>query len=475
MSPPPESTTKIIKPKTKKINYLVRWSKYLIIGGLSNAAVWGLAFTYLKKTPASFTSEVVLHVNSGSPFTSVNLPSIGQANSSSGSPFGTHSDPRENYKLMASGGIVLKEAAEMLETVTSEFGKPKVELINNTTLFTIAIEGGNPEEAQKKAWAIYQALYNRLNLLRSQEQTERNKAVKEALEDSSAKLSNAQKSLSDYKIQSGFKSSDQIKNLIDGIGGLQNQLIDQLARYEQIETSLQQLTTTLGISPQQAADVLVLQTDQEFQKILQEYTDITVTLTSISSDRGKNYPDVRQNSLRQASLREALLARGEKLLGIPVEQLTLERLILDNSNGSGVRRGALFVRLIEMDTELKGLAKQIDTFKTELTKLNQELSILSKQKSIHDNLDRDLQIAQAVFATTLTKIDLSKGDPFASFPMMQIIEEPTLSEKPSAPKPVLVMAGAAVGSILVSTGLTLLWWRDPLLKFSKIIVKKAIE
>ncbi|MDJ0742834.1 MAG: hypothetical protein QNJ32_05670 [Xenococcaceae cyanobacterium MO_167.B27] len=464
-----------VKVKTTKKHYLLRWLKYLLLGGICNAAVWGLALTYLRKTPLTFTSELVIHINSGSPFVSVNLPSIGQANSSSGTPFGTHSDPRENYKLMATSATVLNQAAQSLDMPKSEFGKPNIELINNTTLLLMEVDANDPELAKQKAWALYQALYDRLNILRSQEQTERNKSVQQALEDSRLKLTEAQNQVSNYKLRSGFKSSDQIKNLIGNIGNLQTQLIDKMAQYRQIDASLQKLTTTLKISPQQAADALVLQTDQEFQKILKEYTDATITLTNLVPNRGPNYPDVVQARRKQEIALQALLQRGEKLLGIPVEQLTLERLILDNSNGSGVKRGELFVQLIEMNTQLKGLDAQINTLKQEIEQLAAELTILSKKESVHDNLDRNLQIAQAVFASTLTKIDLSKGDPFASFPMIQIIEEPTLPEEPSAPKPTLVMAGAAVGSLLVSTGLTLLWWREPLLKISKQIVKKAIE
>ncbi|MEL7408038.1 MAG: hypothetical protein AAFN00_13905 [Cyanobacteria bacterium J06558_2] len=177
---------------------------------------------------------------------------------------------------------------------------------------------------------------------------------------------------------------------------------------------------------------------------------------------------------QQASL-QALLTRGQKLLGIPVEQLSLERLVLDNTNGSGVKRGDLFVQLVETSVELKGLEGQIATLKSQIATQKAQLSLLTEKESIHDNFDRDLQIAQAVFASTLTKIDLSKGDPFASFPMIQIIEGPTLPEKPSAPKPKLVLAGAVVGSLFVTAGLTLLWWREPLLKVSQQIVKKAIE
>ena len=475
MSSPSESLVTTVKEKTTKKRYLWRWLKYLLLGGICNGAVWGLALTYLQKTPLTFTSELVIHVNGGSPFVSVNLPSIGQANSSSGTPFGTHSDPRENYKLMATSGTVIKRAAQSLDLPESEFGQPNVELLNNTTLLSMEIEGENSKIAQKKAWALYKALYDRLNILRSLEQTERNRAVQQALEDARLKLTQAQDRISNYRLRSGFNSSEQIENLIGNMGNLQSQLIDKMAQYRQMNQSLQQLTTTLRISPQKAADALVLQTDREFQKILVEYTDATTTLNNLLPNRGVNYPDVVQTRRKQQAALQALLERGEKLLGIPVEQLTLERLILDNSNGSGVKRGELFVKLVTINAELKGLDGQIKTLKEQIDKLALELTALTEKESIHDHLDRDLQIAQAVFASTLTKIDLSKGDPFASFPMIQIIEEPTLPEEPSAPKPKLVLAGAVVGSLFVSAGLTMLWWRDPLLKVSKVIVRKAIE
>ena len=464
-----------IKEKTTKNYYWLWWLKYLLLSGICNGAVWLLALTYLKTIPPTFTSELIVHVAGGSPGVSVNLPSIGQANTSSSSSFGSHSDPRENYKLMATSETVLKAAAESLEIPVSEFGKPNIELINNTTLLLLEVDGEDPKLAKSKAWALYQSLYKRLNVLRSQEQTERDKAVQQVLEDTRVKLTDAQNKISNYKLRSGFNSSAQIKDLISNMGDLQAKLINEIARYRQINGRLQQLVTTLRLSPQKAADALVLQTDQEFQKILIEYTDATTILTNLLPSRGPNYPDVVEARQKQQASLKALLQRGQKLLGIPAEQLNLERLILDNSNGSGVKRGDLFVELIKTNAELKGLDGQIATLKEQINNLKAELNTLTEKESIHDNLDRDLQIAQAVFASTLTKIDLSKGDPFASFPMIQIIEEPTLPEKPSAPKPKLVLAGAVVGSLFVTAGLTLLWWREPLLKISKYIVKKAIE
>ena len=475
MPSPSESLVPIKKKKTIKKRYWLRWFKYIVLSAVCNVAVWVLALTYLKKTPLTYTSELILHVAGGSPGVSVNLPSIGQANTSSGTSFGSHSDPRENYKLMATSGTILEIAAESLEMPTAKFGKPNIELINNTTLLLLEVNAQDPQVAESKAWALYQALYNRLNVLRSQEQQERDKAVQQVLEDTRVKLTAAQNKLSGYKLQSGFNSSDQIKDLIGNMGNLQAKLIDAIAQYRQTNQSLQQLVSTLRLSPQKAADALVLQTDQEFQKILTEYTDATTILTNLLPNRGYNYPDVVEARQKQQASLKALLERGQKLLGIPVEQLSLERLILDNSNGSGVKRGDLFVDLVKTNAELEGLEGQIGALKENIEDLKAQLNVLTEKESIHDNLDRNLQIAQAVFASTLTKIDLSKGDPFASFPMIQIIEEPTVPTEPSAPKPKLVLAGAFVGSLFVTAGLTLLWWREPLLKISKKIVKKAIE
>ena len=475
MAPSPDSLIIRVEAKTVKKRLWLRWLKYLLVAGICNGAVWGLAISYIKKTPLTFTSDMVLHVNKASDSVSVNLPSIGQANSSLGTPFGTHSDPRENYKLMATSSTVLKTAAQSLDMSMAQYGKPNVEIINNTTLLKIEINAESPQQAETKAQALYQALYERLNVLRAEEQLERDKAVKQALEDARTKLTQAQKKLSSYKQASGYTSSDQIKELIDNMGGLQTKLTDAIAQYRQINDSLQQLSSTLQLSPQKAADALVLQTDREFLKLLAEYTDATTLLTNLLPLRGPNYPDVVEARRQRQAALQALLARGEKLLGIPIEQLTLERLILDNSSGFGVKRGDLFVKLVTMNVELEGLDGQIAILREQMKELETELKVLTEKESIHDNLDRNLQIAQAVFASTLTKIDLSKGDPFASFPMIQIIEAPTTPQEPSAPKPLLIMAGAAVGSIFITAGLTLLWWREPLLKMSKVVIKKAIE
>ncbi|MDJ0649303.1 MAG: hypothetical protein QNJ60_11415 [Xenococcaceae cyanobacterium MO_188.B19] len=458
----------------KKIPWL-RWVKYILLGTLCNAGLFGFTLYYLKKTPSTYTSELIVHVAGSSPGVSVNLPSIGQANTSSGTAFGSHSDPRENYKLMATSSTILDAAASILDIPKAKFGKPIVNLINNTTLLEFKVKAQDPEVAQQKAQAIYQALYNRLEMLRTEEQTERDKAVQKALSDAEAKLTKAQQRISAYKTESGLNSSNQVKNLINNLGSLQIQYIQTAAEYRKISDRLNQQIGTVGIQPQQAADALVLETDQEFQKILANYTNGNTKLIELRGNRGENYPDVVKARNETESSLNALLTRGQLLLGKPVEKLTLELLILDNSNGSGEKRANLFVQIIDLKAEQQGLSGKIENLKDQINRLKNELTILTQKEAVLDTLDRDVQIAQAVFASTLTKIDLSKGDPFASFPMIQVIEHPSLPDEPSAPKPKLIIAGTIMGCLLVSIGLTILWWREPLVKVSRKIMIKIIE
>ena len=298
----------------------LRWLKYLLLGILCNAGLVGFTLYYLKKTPPTYTSEFIVHVAGSSPGVSVNLPSIGQANTSSGTAFGSHSDPRENYKLMVTSSTILNAAALVLKIPESEFGKPIVNLINNTTLLEFKVKAQEPAKAQKKAQAIYDALYSRLEILRTQEQTERDKAVEKALSDAEVKLTQAQKRISAYKAESGLNSSDQVKNLINNLGSLQIQYIQTVAESQKISDRLKQQIATLGIQPQQAADALVLGADREIQKILINYTDVNTKLIELRGNRGENYPDVVKARNEKESTLNALLTRGELLLGKPLEK-----------------------------------------------------------------------------------------------------------------------------------------------------------
>ncbi len=452
----------------------LRTLKYVLLGTLCNGAIWGISIFYLKTTPPSYTSTAILNVGALGPGVNVNLPNIGQAITSSKSAFSSSSDPRENYKLIASSPAVLGKAAASLNISEKQFGEPSIKIINNTTMLMVELDGSNPAEAQAKVKAVHQVLYNRIKVLREAELVERNKAIQNAVENAQLKLTHAQKNISLYKAKSGLNSSNQITDLINNIENLRKQRAETLATQQQFILELQQLSAHLQLSPQEAADALALQTDRQFQKYLAEYTDANTTLIALQKNRGPNYPDVVVARQKQQAALTALLERGQTLLNRPVEQLTLERLSLDNTNGSGIKRSELFQQLVTLNSQAQGKGGQVIVLMQQIAQLEARLADLTPKESILESLERDLKIAEAVFASTLAKIDLGRGDPFGSFPLLQIIEEPSLPQKPTSPKTTLVLAGSLLGSIFVSAGLTLIWWREPLTKVMKNIVREIL-
>ena len=460
----------------RALRALLRFSKYLLVGTLSNTTLWAGTFHYLETTPPTYTSEALINVAGGGPGVNVNLPEIGQAVTSSSSSFSSSSsDPRENYKLVAMGPAVLKAAASNINMTTEEFGEPLLSIVNNTTILKVEGTAQEPGVAQQKVKALWNALYQRLDTLRIEEQQERDKSSEKALATAQSKLTAAQQRVSTYKAQSGLNSSDQVKGLIANIDHLRQKRAEMLAVRQQINGHVLQLSTALNLSPQEAADALVLQTDQLFQKSYTDYSESTATLVGLLPERGPNYPDVVEARRQQEAARQALLERGQLLLGRSVDELTLSRLVLDNGNGSGIKRGELFQELVQQQSKLQGAIGEVQALTEEVGLLEQSLQGLTQKESVLEGLLRDLQVAEAIFASTLAKVDLGAGDPYASYPIMQLIEAPNLPVEPSSPKRKLVLLGTVLGSLLTSIGLTLLWYRQPLVAASKTVVRGILE
>ncbi len=441
----------------------LRRSRYLILGVVSNVMIWGITLVYLQKTAPTYTSGFSLILPTGTSGVSVNLPEIGQATASSGSPFGsTTSDPRENYKYIATSEPVLQAAANRLDLPMQKFGQPRIKLLNNTTIMELEISGGSPEQAQKKAWQLYYAMVDRLTNLRDGEIGEREKVTQSALKASRIKLEEAQKKLSDYKAKSGLISPEQVRNLANNIELLRKLKVETVTQQQQASSQLRQLATTLRINPDQASDAFLLQVDQPFQEILKNYKEATANLVVYQSKWGENHPMVKTEKARQLATAKALVDRGKILLGHTLNQAQLNQLNLDG-NGGGVR-ATLFQQLISASAEQQGLNGQVAALNQQIQQLEIQLADLAQKQAVFDRLNRDLQVSEAVFASTLAKSDLRKGDIFGSYPLIQILKEPNLPESPTAPKKGLVYAGAMAGSILCATGLALMWSRQKLVQ-----------
>jgi len=284
-------------------------------------------------------------------------------------------------------------------------------------------------------------------------------------------LQAAQQRVSAYQARSGLTSPEQLEELSVNVESLRRQRAEVIGEMERSNTKFRELSAKLGLSAQQAADALTLQSDKLFQEYLSYYSRVSAELTQLRSRYTSNNPTVVYKQGDQEAIQAALLQQGQSLLGRAITLDTLKQLNLNESNSSP-QRANLFQELISHQTEQQGLRSQAQELERQIVILESKLANYTQKDSELQALRRNLQIAETIFSSTLTKLDLSQSEVSASYPSIVLYTKPSLPEEPTKPKRKLVLAGAAMASFFMTTGTVALWLRDRKRQQAKQIDRK---
>lgn len=444
-----------------------RVSRYAIIACVSLGMIWVPSLAYLTLATRTYRSEWTLILPGSGSNSSINLENIGQASSTASSPYGSNSlSPKVNYKSIAESRTVLKAAADKMGVDLEHFGKPRIELIEQTALLLFTVEDKSPELANAKSWAIYEAMQAQLDRLRNDEIQRREEGFLAMMKEYRAKLDKARDRLLTYQGSADIVKVQQFKQMADSVQLLRTQLAQVQAERARSQGEMGQLVGSLGLKPEQAADALMLQTDSLFQKSQQQYVEANVAVNGLSSKWGEKHPDVIKEQGRRDAAKALLTGRIKTLLKGRNNQI-LDLLTLDQD----ITRDALFQKLLTLDAESKGLQSKAAELERIIGEMESHVGKDTQMAATLDELQRDHQIAEAVFTSALARIDTGKSDLYVSYPLLQMLSEPTLPVKPSSPHTLFVLAGMIFATLLTCTGLMLLWIRKPLLH--KILLNES--
>lgn len=429
---------------------------YLLLGLVANGVLWGAALIYAKTAPRLYKSHWSINIPITDSSTKIELPGIGQADTQQGSPFRDRiQDPRVNYKFIIEKAEILGIAANQLNMSALEFSKPKIRIIDNTTLMELEIKGRTPQQAQQKAQALNQALISKLAQLRTGEIAQQERNMRILLERSQKNLDQAQHNFSEYQTNADLSSPAQLNNLSANIEQLRQQQAQTLAQQKEVNARWQQLTADLGLSAQQAANILLLRSDGLFGQHLQDYTTASTELIALNARMLPQHPDVIAIKTKQDIAQVAMLRRAKTLLGQPIESTTLQLPHL-HSTSTGVN--SLFQELITLQAQQQGLAAKAQGLGQQINDLEKKLQTLAQQEPNFTNLKRNVQIAETVFSSTLTQLDLQQSQLFSSYPPIQILTQPSLPTKPGDLRILLVLLATTLGSLLIT--MSLIWHFD---------------
>lgn len=438
--------------------YRMTKKPYLVIILCSYVFIALLVFAYIS-SPSKYTSNMELVLPGTGNSSNVSLNDVGQVVSQTATPFGSRGfNPRVNYKVMLSSRRVVGSAAEQLSMSLQAFGEPKVTLTEQTSILDVSITASDPEVASAKLNALYQALQSELNVLRADEVSKRDESIKSVLNDYRKKTNLTRNNILDFQERSFLVSPDQMSQLTNTLATVREKHIYVQSELEEMNDFIRQMSLDLGVTSTMAARALTLQSDPEFLGYYEELRVSAAALSDYSSKWGEQHPKVIAAVKRTDSARSKLYARGVALTGT---QSTEQFIALNLENNP--RRSELFSEFVEAQAQRKGLQAKSDELRLAIEEMEGRLKIYAREVAELSRLQREFDMADAVFTSAAARLEANKSDVFASYPVIQMLTLPSVPVDPSSPKALLAIVGGVMGGIFLTIGLVIVWKRDALL------------
>lgn len=441
---------------TSKLNPRHRTLRYTLAFGLPMALIWTVAASYAAFWPESYTSRMTLILPAASSQSSVALDDIGQTSTSAGSPFALRAmNPNVVYKTIAQSDLLRARVARRLGVPVGEVRKPYIKLVEETSMMDVHVSARSPEEARRRADTLLDALKDQLNSLRQDEVARRAKAIEDSLAPVRENLQRSRASLASFHRDNGLVSLEQFTAQTQSLENLERKLTFTRAEFESVASERQRIAGSLGLTREMAALALRLQANPRFAALLKEHSEATAEHATRRRQWGKMHPQVRMASARVAASASAL----QQLSGVSTGAegpVVFELLHL----GLGSDRSELFRKFVELDARAQGLETSVNTLLSERNRLKAKVESQSALAARLEDLERDHKIAEAVFSSALARLDTGRQDIYASYPLVQLMAQPSLPIKPSSPRILYAIAGVVIASLFLFVAAVLTWFRQ---------------
>lgn len=437
---------------------LGRLPRYVAFALLGGTLIWAPITGYLKTAPERYKSVASLILPGSGASASLNLNGIGQASSYASSAFASNAvSPTETYKRLLGADRIMAAAAASLDMPRSALGSPRVNLVDQTSLIHIEMVGNSPVDAQARADAILTAFFAELDALRTDEVDTREDSGLQAIADYRDSVAATRAEITTLQAESGLLSMKQYEDLVDRHLTLEARVKDLAAVLGDKSAEVEQLQRQLDTTPQRAAVTLKLFADGAYVTMLDAIARFQADYAQTSALYGTRHPKVqeaRRTRDEAVSAAQHLAADITKLSAEEIEALDLAP--------NGVRAD-LLSQLVEKDAERAGMAQELTALESQLAEAADDIDAKRLAAATLQDLERDFAVAEAVFASAIARTQSSKSDFYASYPLVQMLENPSLPEKPSSPNKKLAIAAGGAATFMMLIGLLIGWTRNAII------------
>ncbi|TRD15332.1 hypothetical protein [Palleronia caenipelagi] len=304
---------------------------------------------------------------------------------------------------------------------------------------------------------LIEVFMQELDRLRRDELGSRTDSSAEAIRDYQASVHETQTSISVLQQTSGLLSMEHYQDQVYEADQLEAEVLKVEAELRQVVSEVTQLAQDLGVPPELAAAVLQLYSDHEFLALTEQMSEVAADLATASRQYGAAHPKVRQPKLAYEALQRDALSRVDAMPGLDQERFGRLGLFPDGNNGE------LLTELVQKESRRAGLDARLTRMREMLVSRRQELLSLAPTAAELQDMQRNFDVAEAIFASAIARAEASRTDLYASYPLAQVLEDPSLPETSSAPMTKLSIAAGIAATLALIIGLGMAWFRHLLL------------
>lgn len=450
------------KGKPGQPGYLLkRITRYTGVCLIWIALIWVPILGYLGSAPPKYTSTMSLILPGSGVSSSVNMEGIGQASSFASSAFASNSlSPTQTYKRLLRADRILDAAASSLMTERKNLPRPKVTLVDQTGLIHIEMTGVSPEEARDRNQAILTAFFTEVEALRADDLEEREEGAVKAIEEYRDSVLATRKAVNSLQTQTGFISKDQFDRQVTDNDNRQTEVVGLRAELEEKAAFVAQMQAALGLTPLQAARALDLYSDQRYLALVADLADKATLRNEVGALYGARHPERQKAETDYARAFEATVDAAMAVTGLPRD--VAEKLNVSQFGD----RTSLLAELLRNEAERAGLEAQYLELNRRYMQEKNRLERAALAASKLEDLERDFQVAEAVFASAIARAQSSKTDVFASYPLVQVLENPSLPEEGTASRKKMALLAGFGATFLVLMALSLGWVRKSIIRWA---------
>lgn len=437
-----------------RLSDIKRMPRYIATALLGMTLIWAPLLGYLKTAPLSYRSTTSLILPGSGASASMNLNGIGQASSYANSAFASNAvSPTETYKRLLGADRILDAAADALDLTRAEIGAPRIRLVDQTSLIHVEMSGGSPVDAQAKGDALLRAFFAELDALREDEVNTREDSGLLAIDDFRSSVAETRRQITQLQIESELMSVAQYDRLVDRHLKLETLILDRRAGLSELRASLHALEAQLGLNATGAAATLKLFADSGYLAIIDEEARHEVALSDANARYGSQHPKVQEARKARDSAAEIALRLAMSVTGLDGTTLAALDLAPDGA------RAALLSELVLKQVDLSASETELLTLNTQFEEGQAQIDRLAGAASDLQDLERDFSVAEAVFASAIARSETGKSDVYASYPLVQVLENPSLPDRPSSPNRKLAYLAGIAATMMLFFGLSLGWVR----------------